>query len=371
MRTGPKVAALAHEWEPVERESLVELAGSRFTVMDVEGPELVRSRLPFTFQDTDSERAARFREKYGLTDAVSRGRSEVERLKMLRDWVAEKVPFGRPEHHNVDPFYIMDRAAEGALHNCTFNSMVYLAALESLGHTARKLSTCGHGTIEMWCNELAKWIVLDPSRRNCYTLGGRILSAQEVREQFLTDGGVSMHAVYGLDERAEQVTMEKREDGHLKYRQDGHEWVGYHDRNDFLEKVADFEKDRFYIYRDRFNRDQVWMSAGKDGPPKVDERYRLATLTDRVEDIYWTVNVTRVHLAPRTRRSLTVQLETMCPNFDTFLIEKEDGWKPTRPQFTWNLKRGANTLRVRSRNAMGILGPIASVTVELSRSVST
>ena len=371
MKTGPKVSALTHEWEPVERGSSLDLAGSRLTVTGVTGPELVRSRLPFTFQDADSERAARFREKYGLTDAVSGGSSEVEQLKMLRDWVAEKVPFGRPEHHNVDPFYIMDRAAEGALHNCTFNSMVYLAALESLGHTARKLSTCGHGTIEVWSNELAKWIVLDPSRRNCYTLADETLSAQEVREQYLTDGGVSMHAVYGLDERTEPVTLEKREDGHLKYRQDGYEWVGYHVRNNFLEKVVDFEKDRFYIFRDRHNRDQVWMTSGKEGVPKVDQRYTLATLTDRLGDIYWSVNVTRVHLAPRTRRSLTVQLETMCPGFDAFLLETDGGWKPTRAQFAWNLKRGPNTLTVRARNGMGILGPVASVTVELARSAST
>jgi len=209
---------------------------------------------------------------------------------------------------------------------------------------------------------LARWVVLDPSRRNCYRLNGEVLSAQEVREQYLSDGGVSMEVVYGLNERTEQVTLEKREDGHLKYRQEAYEWTAYHDRNNFLEKLVEFAKDRFYIYRDQFNRDKPWLAASGE----VDQRYKLSTLTDRLEDIYWSVNVTRVRVAPRTARSLTVQLETMTPNFDTFLIERDGNWKPTRPQFTWRLKRGPNTLRVRARNAMGVLGPIASVTIELS-----
>ena len=364
MRTGPKVAALVNEWELIEVGSTVDLAGSRLTVLEVEGPELVRSRLPFTFEDPEGDRPSEFRERYRVAQAVARGSTELEQLKLLRDWVAEKVPFGQPQHHNIDPFYIMDRAAEGALHNCTYNAVVYLAALESLGHTARKLSTCGHGTIEMWSNELAKWIVLDPSRRNCYTLRGEILSAQEVREQYLTDGGVSMQVVYGLDERTEQVTTEPRErDGRFKYRQDAYEWVGYHVRNNFLEKQVKFETDPFYICRDHWNRDQTWTT----GSGEVDQRYRLATLTDRLEDIYWSVNVTKVHLAPLTDRKLRVQLETMTPAFDTFLVEAKGQWKPKRAEFTWTLKRGPNALRVRTRNTQGILGPVTSVTVERAK----
>jgi len=369
MKTGPKIASLTNEWAPLEAGSTVELAGSRFTVLDLRGPELIRSRLPFTFEDADGERATQFRERYNPGEAVAGGATEVEQLKLLRDWVARKVPFGKPEHHNVDPFYIMDRAAEGALHNCTYNSMVYLAALESLGHTARKLSTCGHGTVEIWSNELCKWIVLDPSRRNCYLLDGEILDARQVHEQYLSDGGVSMQVEYGLDERIEQVTMEPREDGLLKYRQDGYEWVGYHDRNNFMDSPVDFDKDRFYIYRDELNRDKVWVTRPKDPavPAELDERFKTATLTDRLGDIYWTVNVTKVHLAPLTSKRLAVQLETMTPNFDTFLVEKDGDWKPTRPEFAWNLKRDVNTLTVRSRNSRGIVGPVASVMVEMRR----
>jgi len=341
----------------------MELAGWGLTVLGVTGPELVRSRLPFTFEATDGERAVEFRQRYRLDEAVAAGTTELEQLMLLRDWVADKVPFGKPEDADIDPFHILDRAAAGAKHNCTYLSVVYLAALESLGHTARKLSTCGHGTIEMWCNGLAKWVVLDPSRRNCYTLNGEILSAQDVREQYLTDGGVSMEVLYGLNERSEQVTLAKREDGHLKYRQEAYEWTAYHVRNNFLGKLVDFAKDRFYIYRDDFNRGKPWLAASGE----VDQRYKLATLTDRLADIYWSVNVTRVHLAPRMARSLTVQLETMTPNFDTFLVKKDGVWKPTRPQFTWHLKRGPNTLKVRARNAMGVLGPVATVTIELSR----
>ena len=373
MKTGPRLAPQAHDWVPLARGSSVELAGTRFTVLDVTGPPLIRSRLPFAFEDAEGEQATLFRERYHPEEAVAAGRSEVDRLKLLRDWVADRVPFGRPEHHNVDPFYIMDRAAEGALHNCTFNSVVYLAALESLGHTARKLSTCGHGMVEVWSNELARWIALDPSRRNCFLLEGRILGAHEVHEQFHADGGVSMHAEYGLGERIDPVTTELREDGHMKYRQDGYEWVGYHDRNDFMRRTLDFDRDRFYIYGGGHNRGRVWTTSPADSQSesRIDKRYVHGTLTDRLEDLYWSVNVTRIHLAPRAGTRLTVRLDTMTPNFESFLLERDGEWELTRADFSWKVRRGANCLRVRARNTRGILGPVATVTVESGPALDT
>jgi hypothetical protein len=402
VKTGPRVSPLANEWVPVEPGATLELAGRRFRVTEVSGPGLVRSRLPFTCEDVDGERAAEFRRRFHLEEVVSRGRTELDGLMLLRDWVADQVPFGQPpQGADIDPVHILERAAQGAKHNCTFLSVVYLAALVSLGHTARKLSTLGHGTVEVWSNDLAKWVVLDPSRRNCYTLGGTLgvswpandarspsegfdrgsrrqqaqrdgvpLNAQEVREQHFADGGVSMEVVYGLGERRERVTLDTREDGHLKYRQEAFAWSAYHDRNNFLARLVDFGKDRFYILRDRHNRGQAWTTQPtKPGEkPRVDDRYRLATLTERLADIYWSANVTRVHLAPRSPRSLTVQLETMTPNFGDFLREEEGTWKAVRAEFTWKLREGVNRLAVRSRNRLGLLGPIASVVVETQRS---
>jgi hypothetical protein len=418
---GPKVSPLANEWVFSEAEATLEsegprpsadghppqrsetqLAGWRFRVTEVSGPELVRSRLPFTFEDVEGERAAEFRRRFELEEVISRGRTELEGLMLLRDWVADQVPFGQPpKDADIDPFHILERAAQGAKHNCTYLSVVYLAALVSLGHVARKLSTLGHGTVEVWSNELAKWVVLDPSRRNCYSLGGTLgvswpaneagspsegfdrghrrqqaegdgvpLNAQEVREQHFADGGVSMEVVYGLGERRERVTLQKREDGHLKYRQEAFGWTAYHDRNNFLTKLVDFGRDRFYILRDRHNRGQTWTTqpSKPEEKPGVDPRYKLATLTERLADIYWSANVSRLHLALRSPRSLTVQLETVTPNFGAFLVEKDGDWKRTRAEFTWRLREGRNRLVVRSRNRAGVVGPVASVVVEAQRS---
>jgi hypothetical protein len=370
VKVGPRVASLANEWVGMEPGATLKLAGWGLRVVEVSGPELVRSRLPFAFEDFGAERVAEFRRRFQLEAVVSRGRTELEGLMLLRDWVADRVPFGQPpQDADVDPFHILERAAQGAKHNCTYLSVVYLAALVSLGHVARKLSTVGHGTVEVWSNELAKWVVLDPSRRNCYTLGGQILNAQEVRQQHFADGGVSMEVVFGLGDRRERVTLEKREDGHLKYRQEAFAWTAYHDRNNFLTRLVDFGKDRFYILRDRHNGDQAWMTqpAKPSEKPRIDERYRLATVTERLADIYWSANVTRVRLALRSARSLAVQLETITPNFDSFLRGDDGAWKPVRAEFTGKVREGVNRLAVRSRNQAGVLGPVGSVTVQRER----
>ena len=55
IKVGPRVSSLANEWAPIPAGAMLDVAGWRFRVTEVGGPELVRSRLPFTFEDVDGE----------------------------------------------------------------------------------------------------------------------------------------------------------------------------------------------------------------------------------------------------------------------------------------------------------------------------
>ena len=96
-----------------------------------------------------------------------------------------------------------------------------------------------------------------------------------------------------------------------------------------------------------------------------DKKYRFqpefTRQTNRAADIYWTLNQTTFDLQYSDKPgSLRVNLETVTPNFDTFEIKLDDkSWKPSQPAFTWKLRKGQNTIQVRTRNKFGNPGIVS------------
>jgi hypothetical protein len=84
-------------------------------------------------------------------------------------------------------------------------------------------------------------------------------------------------------------------------------------------------------------------------------RYLFAIVTDRVGDIFWTLNQAGIHLYDQGKRALKVELETVTPNFQRFETAVDAGkWRDTGSVFVWELHQGQNTLRARSINKWGL-----------------
>ena len=276
---------------------------------------------------------------------------------LLNEWLVDNVPFGGPPPVRPQAFHVLEHGLAGQTFNCTYLSFTLAQLYTSLGWTARKLTSLGHGTLDVWSNYWRKWIQIDPSRNSYFRMRGRAtpLNSNEIRRQFWRNRGVDMEMVYGTEQRAEKVTLERREkDGLYLYRQDGYGWVAYKTRNNFFETPYAYRNFLYLVMEDEYNRGKKWLR----NQGTVDERYLFSILTDRAGDIFWTLNQAYIHLYEDSRQRLKVQLETVTPNFKTFEIAVDNReWRETGPVFNWELHPGRNLLRARSVNKFGLAGP--------------
>ncbi len=96
-------------------------------------------------------------------------------------------------------------------------------------------------------------------------------------------------------------------------------------------------------------------------------RYLFSIVTDRVGDIFWTLNQAGIHLYDQGGKALKVELETVTPNFQRFEIATDENiWRETGPVFVWELHQGQNTLRARSVNKWGLPGMEHKVVLAVS-----
>ena len=239
---------------------------------------------------------------------------------------------------------------------CTFLSFTLMQMYSSLGFTARKITSVGHGTLDVWSNYWRKWLQIDPSRNSYFRLQGTAvpLNSNEIRREYFRNGGVDMEMVFGTEQRAEKVTLERRDrDGAYQYRQEGYEWVAYKTRNNFFEIPFTWWNFDYLIVEDEYNENITWQHRGEK-----DVRDRIGTRTSRNGDVFWTLNQACIHLYDEGNSSLKVQLETHTPNFERFEVSVDNGdWQASDPILAWELHDGQNYLKARSINKFGVIGP--------------
>lgn len=330
-------------------------SGTKIMCIGLDNNDVVRSDYPFFYEKFENEQLQRLRKQYNLEDIIAPGKNDFEKLLLLNEWLYTHVKFGSPPPMRPNALQVLYYGLNGQTFYCTYLSFTLMQMYTSLGYTARKLTSEGHGTLDVWSDYWGKWIQIDPSRHSYYRLKqtGIPLNSNEIRREYWKNGGVDMEMVFGTEQRAEQVTLETREkDGLMRYRPDSYAWIAYKSRNNFFEVPFAYWNYDYLIVEDEFNKDEKWMS-GDD----IDVREVLGTRTNRVGDIFWTLNQAHIHLYDEGSNTLKVQLETVTPNFETFEYAVDKGeWKKAEAIFNWELHKGQNFLYARSVNKFGIKG---------------
>ena len=338
--------------------------GTHITCLGLDNPPVIRSNFPFYYERFDNPDLQRLRNQYSLQEIIAPGRNDFEQILLLNEWLVDHVPFGSPPPIMPQALHVLHYGLNGQTFYCTFMSFTLMQMYCSLGFTARKITTVGHGTLDVWSNYWRKWMQIDPSRNSYFRLRGSAvpLNSNEIRREFHRNGGVDMEMVFGTEQRAERVTLERRErDGAYRYRQDGYEWVAYKTRNNFFEVPFTWWNFDYLIIEDEYNENKEWQSSGQR-----DVRDRIGTRTHRVDDVFWTLNQAYIHLYDEGNPALKAQLETHTPNFDRFEVSVDGGeWHAKGAVFYWELHPGQNHLRARSVNKFGVTGPEHKVVLKV------
>ena len=331
-----------------------------FKRAEFDQPELVYSSYPFAYMGLHPHQE-RLRKQYRLDEVIAAGKTELEQLALLRDWVhsqwlgwqSDKYPHC-PSWNSLE---VLDTTkGDWGFGMCTHYGAVFAGCASSLGWVARSIVVDHHCLAEVWCEELQKWILEDagPSREfdATYEIDGVPLNALELHEA-------------AADERREKIMANKLPQKIIE------QMASYIDvfcrfgiplRNTHLifAEPAELRHGSGQYHWDGY----LWWSDD------VDPRYAEYSLqTSRPGDFYWSVNQTRLYLQVAEKaRTLQVDLEHTAPNFSHFLVRQDGGpWREEREErFEWTLAAGENLLEARAVNVFGKKGRIAKAHVEVS-----
>ena len=345
--------------------------------------------MPFQYEDPNHPKMKALREKYKLDEVIAPGKTEMEKLVLLRTWVHDQWRYKAPSGHY--PAWDADEIITRKIGFCVQYAIVYMQCATALGYQTRfffgnNFST-GHEVVEVWSNEYRKWIYLDPNNNmHHYDLAKKEpMSILEVRDAILAtyyEGKTASSSnspkelktsdTFATCYKGETVPVKPDEtprkkplawggkDG--KYFVPPYRWmvIRYLPRNNFLSQPIPVPRMQGstpgWTYPDFWSWD--------DGRNATIYHYRYYTA--RRSDLDWTLNQVRFDAAYASKpKTLSVQMCTVTPYFDTYLVNLDgQGWNPAARTVDWTLHAGKNRLEMRVRNSSGVLGPVSFLEVE-------
>lgn len=324
---------------------------------------LVRSAHPFAHQLADEPRLALLRDRWRLDHVVEGAKTEFEKILRLRRWTRQQWENGwdRGPLQFVPPWdamVVLELASRQlTLGMCTHYASTFVQCCLAIGLVARVALITAHCVAEVWSNEFGKWVMMDPG---CDVDDGR-KGTRHFERHGVPMSCLDLHRAHvnrdyeGVVEVNDPEKFgDTLEQNIALYRQ-----FCIPLRNNFLTSLVPEEPEHgavAYTYDGHL----WWASEAMPLP-------QFSRLSRREGDYHWSVNQTQIFLqAGAEPNTLRVQLDTVTPNFDTYLVQCNDGeWEERGDEFVWALAPGANTLRAKTRNAFGLEGRESWVRVEV------
>lgn len=330
-------------------------------ILAFERPDITYSSYRFSYMPPHPK-LTRLQRQFRLDEVIATGETDVDRLALLRDWVhsqwfgwqQEKYPYCPP----WDAIEILETTkGNWGFGMCTHYAATFVACAAALGYVARSVIIDHHCLVEVWSDELGKWILEDPGPcrefNATYELDGIPLNALELHETLRQGRSGEVLARKLPQDVAEPMDKDVAK---LFVR------FGIPLRNDHLvnPEPAEHEHGKEEYHWDGY----LWWTDTIS--PRYPEYSRQSC---RPGDFYPTLNRTRIYLKHGERPgTLQVDIETSTPNFE-YCLKQTDGGPRERVgrRFDWVLHDGENRLGVCSVNRFGRKGPPSHITVRYSQ----
>lgn len=309
-----------------------------------------KPRFTFVYEDLDHPLLNLLRARERLDEVTAAGTSELDVFVNLRQWARRQWSEPRCET-DPEPFphalVILDRIRSGSLPGglCSEYAAVFLQACLAMGHQARLVSLeagsgAGHRSVEVWSNDLDKWVLMDPYLDSHFEREGAPLSAMELHRALAEGSTDAVRAVPGP--AGERLPLQQ---ALALFRH-----VTVIMRNNHLSD-ADPIINRYSLAIE----DEI-----TDGRPDISRRRSRSPA-----DLSWRLNQTALEVRGRSplRGELTIEARTNAPGFARFEARAGpgDAWRPVPATFRWPPSRGESSLEVRAVNLRGVAGPPAAL----------
>lgn len=341
--------------------------------------EVIRyTSLPFAYEDPNHPKMVALREKYKLDEVVADGKTELEKLVILRNWVAQQWHFKAPSTYY--PAWDADDIMTHKIGFCVQFAITYMQCAISLGYQARFVFgnnyATGHEVCEVWSNEYGKWVYMDCSG-NFHCIDPRTavpMSLLEVRDVILrtyygdkpanwrnkpkeTKTSDEIAICHGLD--MTPTERKRAKDGKFPVIT---KWMYLRamPRNNFYAQPypvpvcqgAHWDYSDFWCYQNH----------------GMETEWEYRHFTGRRSDFDWTIN--QVSFAAKYGKlpnTVDVRMGSVTPYLEKFLVRIDGGeWKASEPVFTWTLHPGKNRVEMRTRNTSGVEGIVSFLEINLA-----
>jgi hypothetical protein len=356
-----------------------------FYVRSIENPTIRYSSFRMPFERGDLSELKALRERLKLDQVIDGARDDFERVNRVRHHVSQlwfhKLPY--PEYPEWNAHAVLDRNDKyGWGGMCMQFVVVFTQALQSLGYQARHVCLFNHESVEVYVDELGKWVLVDPeSVFDSYeynTETGEPLNALEQHAYFLQRYGFTperpipwmspkpwcnwpVKAVAEIPQPLEISTFTGWiNDPDPAKRPPQHNLAGFLriiPRSDFLSRPTP---------RPLNNGSTYWPWSGfvcwhdKATPRKL----QYALHSDRTSDFYPTLNSVSFSAVHGERLGdIVIDMTSQTPNFECYEINIDGaGWKESPSHVVWSLRPSAiNRLEMRVRNTLGVRGKASHI----------
>lgn len=335
---------------------------------------LITSTFSFGYESPDCPPIQNFVETHHLHDLIRDKKTDLECFFALNHFVAQ-LPNTR---HNMwsasypwtlDQLLVQENGQTAIKGHCMSYASVLISALTGLGYYARHWAVEGfrfmnHEIVEVWSNELKKWIYLDPSLDQHYThpKTGAPLSLLEMHDiyvnTFFQDGETLLMPMDQQHERMKKIggqnaTILCQDLGyHYGTFTPDYDWGWFHGylatgflrlttRNNYHSQP----EPAFHFFGEGNEEDYgfpSWIDAKT--PPRTD---RVKIFSGRKRDFYWTLNQASFRATRTTENTLQIELGNTQPFFSHYRITLNNtSFDHLERTYELTLRKGENTFSV-------------------------
>lgn len=347
------------------QKDLAELLQARpsLSVQKYQNPNIIKSRFPFIYERYDEPKLKILRERYNLDKVVERGKSEFEKMVLIREWSksrweAGSRDFRRKDHSYLNALQLLEEVEKyGERFVCYHYTMVFLQCCLSLGWQVRSIKIAesngytSHSVAEVWSNQYKKWVMMDTFYNIHYLSKGIPLNVLELHRIWLN--WKEMSKVFQIIKGHPRPRFKNLIDTPLLRRR-------YHLLNIYFHFCISM-KNNFFHKNPQSGKSSILT------PPKTLQWYDEMTpgrslkadyYTNREEDLYWTLNQVHIDMAlTKEENCFKVYLDTFTPNFDRYLVKMDNNkWETREARWIWKIHHGLNRLEVKTVNKFGLEG---------------
>ena len=352
-----------------------------YRVVQVENPAYRPNELFTSFEDISSPRFQVIRDSYPLADvlkgeadsakvalgATSAGQDEFQRILLLRNWVHKQLVVDKSKPVPAgDALVYLAEGPKGAAYSCGHQMIALNATLNSMGYVARcLLSGAGtkegrlsgsHGMCEVWSNSLVKWVIVDSEHDSHFEKAGVPLSALEIRDEVIRNGGADVVRVDGPD----RVPQPKEPDESWGRTPRTYNFVSWRLQGD-VHSALHPRSSAEVVYDDDYWRNNTWYRDGKEH-----WAYKAGYFIPIKQRgwIEWTPNVLSVK-ADVKGSAVAVRIDSCTPNFKEYQLSADGGaWQSAKDSFTLEPSEPKHEWRLRALNTLNVPGPEYRLVVE-------